>query len=222
MGPGPPFRADGAVGCGIGARAVSRGPRCSRASTSGSTSTAPTAPWRPRPRTGSRCCRRCSIRPTGRGATRDARCHRRCGRPSTFLRALIKRYGFEGSFWVKYSQLPFMLIRQWQIWNEPNITSYWDASPKSRYGWPRGMSAVARRQQDNRRGRSRRPHRVRRPDGDRLAGHAPRLQARRTPATTSTSPRCRSTRRRWRARWSRSAGFAASSCAPGTGTCACT
>ena len=63
---------------------------------------------------------------------------------TTFLRALIKRYGFEGSFWVKHPELPFMPIRQWQIWNEPNITSYWDASPKSRYGWPRGYGALLR------------------------------------------------------------------------------
>ncbi len=47
---------------------------------------------------------------------------------AAFLTDLVDRYGPHGSFWRKRSgaHLP---IRQWQIWNEPDITGYWPTQP---------------------------------------------------------------------------------------------
>jgi hypothetical protein len=39
--------------------------------------------------------------------------------------ALIGRYGPHGSFWAANPSIPKQPIRQWQIWNEPNIAYYW-------------------------------------------------------------------------------------------------
>ena len=46
-----------------------------------------------------------------------------------FLRALVERYGPRGSLWDERPELPRLPIRQWQVWNEPNITRYWSAQP---------------------------------------------------------------------------------------------
>jgi hypothetical protein len=44
-----------------------------------------------------------------------------------FLGALVKRYGLHGSFWKgRPRRLP---LRTWEVWNEPNLTSYWDHTP---------------------------------------------------------------------------------------------
>lgn len=42
---------------------------------------------------------------------------------ASYLTALIGRYGPRGTFWASYS--PSLPIREWQIWNEPNISAYW-------------------------------------------------------------------------------------------------
>jgi polysaccharide biosynthesis protein PslG len=46
-----------------------------------------------------------------------------------FLRALVARYGPSGSLWAEQPGLPRMPIRDWQIWNEPNLTRYWSSQP---------------------------------------------------------------------------------------------
>ncbi len=61
-----------------------------------------------------------------------------------FVRAAIRRYGPKGSFWKQYPQLPVRPIRQWQLWNEPGLRSYWDAPRKSSYGWPHGYGRLLR------------------------------------------------------------------------------
>jgi hypothetical protein len=43
-----------------------------------------------------------------------------------FLTALVKRYGPSGTFWSANPSLPFWPIRSWQIWNEPELSFYWD------------------------------------------------------------------------------------------------
>jgi hypothetical protein len=48
---------------------------------------------------------------------------------ANFSGALVRRYGPTGSFWTEHPQLPRMPIRLWQVWNEPNITLFWDAQP---------------------------------------------------------------------------------------------
>jgi hypothetical protein len=43
---------------------------------------------------------------------------------AAFMKALVQRYGPHGSYWASQpgQVLP---IRQWQIWNEPNLQSFW-------------------------------------------------------------------------------------------------
>lgn len=42
-----------------------------------------------------------------------------------YAASLVRRYGPRGSFWKANPQLPKVPIRQWQIWNEPNILYFW-------------------------------------------------------------------------------------------------
>ena len=49
-----------------------------------------------------------------------------------YLRALVGRYGPAGSFWEEHPEVRRRPIRDWQIWNEPNITSYWSRQPFAR------------------------------------------------------------------------------------------
>ena len=46
-----------------------------------------------------------------------------------FLTALVRRYGPRGSLWSERPDLPRLPIRQWQIWNEPNLTLFWTPQP---------------------------------------------------------------------------------------------
>ncbi len=45
------------------------------------------------------------------------------------LTLLVTRYGPQGSFWREHSELQPRPIRDWQIWNEPNLTRYWNVAP---------------------------------------------------------------------------------------------
>jgi hypothetical protein len=49
-----------------------------------------------------------------------------------FLTALVGRYGPQGSLWAEHPELPRVAIRDWQIWNEPNLTRYWTSQPFAR------------------------------------------------------------------------------------------
>jgi len=44
-----------------------------------------------------------------------------------FLTALVQRYGPSGSFWSAHPGIPRLPLRQWQIWNEPDLGKYWSA-----------------------------------------------------------------------------------------------
>jgi hypothetical protein len=46
-----------------------------------------------------------------------------------FLQALVARYGKGGSLWAEHPELTALPIRDWQIWNEPNIDLYWSTQP---------------------------------------------------------------------------------------------
>ena len=48
---------------------------------------------------------------------------------ASFVGALVQRYGPNGSLWAERPDLPRMPIRQWQIWNEPNLTLFWTPQP---------------------------------------------------------------------------------------------
>jgi hypothetical protein len=41
-----------------------------------------------------------------------------------FARAAVRRYGHAGTFWGQRSRLPYRPIGAWQIWNEPNLSSF--------------------------------------------------------------------------------------------------
>ena len=42
-----------------------------------------------------------------------------------FAGAAVDRYGPDGSFWAEHPELPYQPIGAWQIWNEPNLVSYY-------------------------------------------------------------------------------------------------
>lgn len=45
------------------------------------------------------------------------------------LTALVGRYGPDGSLWAEHPEVARQPIRAWQIWNEPNLTRYWNVAP---------------------------------------------------------------------------------------------
>jgi hypothetical protein len=45
-----------------------------------------------------------------------------------FAAAAVRRYGPGGSFWDQHPALPYRPIRTWQIWNEPNLSSFYRPS----------------------------------------------------------------------------------------------
>jgi hypothetical protein len=52
--------------------------------------------------------------------------------PADFARLiglLVTRYGPQGSLWVQHPEVRRQPIRSWQIWNEPNLTRYWNVAP---------------------------------------------------------------------------------------------
>ncbi len=46
---------------------------------------------------------------------------------ANFLTDLVQRYGPNGTFWNSHPDIPKRPIREWQIWNEPNIDFFWHA-----------------------------------------------------------------------------------------------
>src|SRR4051794_23364993 len=52
---------------------------------------------------------------------------RREGDYTAYLSALVARYGPSGSFWAENPGLRRAPVREWQIWNEPHLLTYWDA-----------------------------------------------------------------------------------------------
>ena len=43
---------------------------------------------------------------------------------SSFIRAAVQRYGPGGSFWREESELPYLPVRRWEVWNEENIVTF--------------------------------------------------------------------------------------------------
>jgi hypothetical protein len=74
---------------------------------------------------------------------------------ATFARALIDRYGPNGSFWTANPNLPKRPVRHWQIWNEPELSDHWwregrwGASDAKRYGALLRAAARAIREEDS-------------------------------------------------------------------------
>jgi hypothetical protein len=56
---------------------------------------------------------------------------------TSYLRALIDRYGPKGTFWREHPQLPRRPVRSWQIWNEPHLNLWWNTDGRSPNAWAR-------------------------------------------------------------------------------------
>jgi hypothetical protein len=69
---------------------------------------------------------------------------RRNSHYASYVAALVERYGLSGSFWADNPTLPKRPLRQWQIWNEPHLRSYWNAPTRSRWGYPAGYGRLLR------------------------------------------------------------------------------
>jgi hypothetical protein len=46
-----------------------------------------------------------------------------------FAVRLVRRYGPQGRFWRSNQDVPEHPVRNWQVWNEPNLPSYWPQGP---------------------------------------------------------------------------------------------
>jgi hypothetical protein len=51
---------------------------------------------------------------------------------SDFVRAAVRRYGVDGTFWSAHRDLPKLPIMTWQLWNEPNFRFFWKPAPDPR------------------------------------------------------------------------------------------
>lgn len=48
---------------------------------------------------------------------------------ANYLTTLVQRYGPNGSFWSQHPELVKRPIRMWEIWNEPDLSSFWPIQP---------------------------------------------------------------------------------------------
>jgi len=46
-----------------------------------------------------------------------------------FAARLARRYGPGGLLWRANPELPYLPVRSWQVWNEPNLSVYWPTGP---------------------------------------------------------------------------------------------
>lgn len=60
-----------------------------------------------------------------------------------FFAQVVARYGERGTFWVEHPDLPLRPVRYWQIWNEPELASYWN-EPKFWIGYAKLVRASDR------------------------------------------------------------------------------
>jgi len=55
---------------------------------------------------------------------------------TAYLRALVARYGPTGRLWAERPDLPRRPLREWQIWNEPQLRFQWNARDGNGDGYP--------------------------------------------------------------------------------------
>jgi len=63
---------------------------------------------------------------------------------TAYLQALVQRYGPQGSFWAERPDLPSRPLREWQIWNEPHLDSYWHVPGDDPTAWAPDYVALLR------------------------------------------------------------------------------
>ena len=49
-----------------------------------------------------------------------------------FLQTLIRRYGPAGTLWAEHPEVAPVPVRDWQVWNEPNLSNYFSQQPYQR------------------------------------------------------------------------------------------
>lgn len=54
---------------------------------------------------------------------------RHVGDMARFTRRAVLRYGPGGAFWKARPDVPYLPVRAWQVWNEPNLRVFWPAGP---------------------------------------------------------------------------------------------
>jgi hypothetical protein len=50
---------------------------------------------------------------------------------AAFAAKLVERYGPKGTIWATHPDVPALPIRSWQIWNEPNLLTFWNTGPSA-------------------------------------------------------------------------------------------
>jgi hypothetical protein len=63
---------------------------------------------------------------------------------TAYLEALVRRYGPGGTFWEEHPELPTRPLRQWQIWNEPHLDTYWHVPGNDKTAWAPEYVALLR------------------------------------------------------------------------------
>lgn len=49
---------------------------------------------------------------------------------ASFFRRAVRRYGEDGTFWQEHEDLPYLPVRAWELWNEPNIVTFGTVDPE--------------------------------------------------------------------------------------------
>ena len=60
---------------------------------------------------------------------------------AAFAKVLVARYGPGGSLWAEHPEVAALPVRDWQVWNEPNLAVYWTEQPFMR-GYARLLDAT--------------------------------------------------------------------------------
>jgi hypothetical protein len=60
---------------------------------------------------------------------------------AAFAAVLVARYGPGGSLWAEHPEVAPRPVRDWQVWNEPNLAVYWTEQPFMR-GYARMLNAA--------------------------------------------------------------------------------
>jgi hypothetical protein len=84
--------------------------------------------------------------PVVRGRVRSVPPLRRRARRAwtAWAAALAERYGPEGEFWEENPALPYVPIRAFQVWNEPNLRNHWLGARPSPRSYMRLLGPTAR------------------------------------------------------------------------------
>jgi hypothetical protein len=61
---------------------------------------------------------------------------------SSWVGAVVRRYGLKGSFWTANRNIPKRPITEWEIWNEPNLAAFFTGPQVSPLAYTRLLTAA--------------------------------------------------------------------------------